>query len=113
MSTTQPNALRLADLLDRIPSFAYTPTDAAAAAELRRQHIEIARLQAALDDAQAAESVAQMAADALRADAERYLWLRSRLPGSAYRIAGVLYSEGGAGVDGDEISDVEIGGRIE
>lgn len=35
----------------------------------------------------------------LRADAERYRWLRNRLPGSAYRIAGVIYSEGGAGVD--------------
>lgn len=32
-------------------------------------------------------------------DAQRYRWLRSRLPGSAYRIAGVIYSEGGAGVD--------------
>lgn len=35
----------------------------------------------------------------LRRDAERYRWLRNRLPGSAYRIAGVIYSEGGAGVD--------------
>lgn len=26
-------------------------------------------------------------------------WLRGRLPGGAYRIAGVIYSEGGAGVD--------------
>ena len=34
-----------------------------------------------------------------RKDAERYRWLRSRLPGAAYRIAGVIYSEGGAGVD--------------
>ncbi len=32
-------------------------------------------------------------------DAERYRWLRGRLPGSAYRIAGVIYSEGGDGVD--------------
>ena len=32
-------------------------------------------------------------------DAERYSWLRVRLPGSAYRIAGVIYSEGGQGVD--------------
>ena len=32
-------------------------------------------------------------------DAERYRWLRVRLPGSAYRIAGVIYSEGGQGVD--------------
>lgn len=34
----QPNALRLADLLDKIPSYGHTPTDTAAAAELRRQH---------------------------------------------------------------------------
>lgn len=32
-------------------------------------------------------------------DAERYRWLRERIPGSAYRIAGVIYSEGGSGVD--------------
>lgn len=37
--------------------------------------------------------------DRLREDAERYRWLRGRLPGSAYRIAGVIYSEGGDGVD--------------
>ena len=32
-------------------------------------------------------------------DAARYRWLRGRLPGSAYRIEGVIYSEGGSGVD--------------
>jgi len=37
--------------------------------------------------------------DRMRKDAERYRWLRGRLPGSAYRIAGVIYSEGGDGVD--------------
>lgn len=37
--------------------------------------------------------------EACRKDAERYRWLRGRLPGSAYRIAGVIYSEGGQGVD--------------
>ena len=37
--------------------------------------------------------------DALKADAERYRWLRGRVPGSTYRIMGVIYSEGGAGVD--------------
>lgn len=37
--------------------------------------------------------------EAMRKDAERYRWLRGRLPGSAYRIAGVIYSEGGDGVD--------------
>ena len=35
----------------------------------------------------------------LRADAERYRWLRSRIPGATYRIMGVIYSEGGDGVD--------------
>lgn len=35
----------------------------------------------------------------LLADAERYRWLRARIPGSDYRIMGVIYSEGGAGVD--------------
>ena len=38
-------------------------------------------------------------AQAAEADAERYRWLRSRLPGAAYRVAGVIYSEGGPGVD--------------
>jgi len=37
--------------------------------------------------------------DAAVADAQRYRWLRARMPGSAYRIAGVIYSEGGSGVD--------------
>lgn len=37
--------------------------------------------------------------EALRQDAERYRWLRGRVPGSAYRVAGVIYSEGGDGVD--------------
>jgi len=37
--------------------------------------------------------------DRLRKDAARYQWLRGRLPGSAYRIAGVIYSEGREGVD--------------
>ena len=37
--------------------------------------------------------------EALRADAERYRWLRSRIPGGTYRIMGVIYSEGGDGVD--------------
>ena len=41
----------------------------------------------------------RMLAEACRKDAERYRWLRGRLPGSAYRIAGVIYSEGGHGVD--------------
>lgn len=36
---------------------------------------------------------------ALRADAERYRWLRGRVPGGTYRIMGVIYSEGGSGVD--------------
>ena len=38
-------------------------------------------------------------AEALRKDAERYRWLRGRLPGGTYRIEGVIYSDGGSGVD--------------
>lgn len=56
---------------------------------LRAQVQEMA-LQALSDSGQAIENLA---------DASRYQWLRSRLPGSAYRISGVIYSEGGAGVD--------------
>ena len=37
--------------------------------------------------------------EALRKDAERYRWLRPRLSGSAFRGAGVFYSEGGPGID--------------
>lgn len=37
--------------------------------------------------------------ESYKQDAERYRWLRNRIPGSAYRIAGIIYSEGGAGVD--------------
>ena len=37
--------------------------------------------------------------DALRKDAERYRWLRARIPGGTYRVMGVIYSEGGPGVD--------------
>jgi hypothetical protein len=32
-------------------------------------------------------------------DAERYRWIRGRVPGGTYRIMGVIYSEGGEGVD--------------
>lgn len=37
--------------------------------------------------------------EAVRKDAARYQWLRNRLPGSDYRVAGIVYSEGGEGVD--------------
>ena len=37
--------------------------------------------------------------EALRKDAERYKWLRSRMPGAAYRVEGIIYSQGGSGVD--------------
>lgn len=99
MST--PEALRLAGRIE-YPQFVLTPeTRDAAAAELRRQHAEIERLTAALDEARAERSVAYLAfeqvtkeRDALRkevthlqqrptsleasewrADAERYRWL--------------------------------------
>ena len=37
--------------------------------------------------------------EAMRKDAERYKWLRSRMPGAAYRVEGIIYSQGGSGVD--------------
>lgn len=48
MSKKQPNALRLADLLDKIPPYGHTPTDTAAAAELRRQHALLEEMAGAL-----------------------------------------------------------------
>lgn len=48
----------------------------ALAASAREYRDEIARLTAALDDAHAGESVAQAAAEALRADAERWREMR-------------------------------------
>jgi len=53
----------------------------------------------ALETAERERDQLRAEVDALRKDAERYRWLRGRLPGSAYRIAGVIYSEGGDGVD--------------
>ena len=32
-------------------------------------------------------------------DASRYQWLRSRVPGGDFRVAGIVYSEGGEVVD--------------
>ena len=51
------------------------------------------------DERRSAENAAKIAADAQRKNDERYRWLRSRIPGSTYRIMGVIYSDGGAGVD--------------
>ena len=50
---------------------------------------------------EAATTITRLTAerDAALRDAERYRWLRGRVPGGAYRIMGVIYSEGGAGVD--------------
>lgn len=57
----QPEALRLADLLDRIPSYGHTPADTAAAAELRRLHAQNQVLTAKLDHARAQyESAAKL-----------------------------------------------------
>lgn len=49
----------------------------------------------------AAARIAELEAEVrrLRPNAERYEWLRRRIPGGTYRIMGVIYSEGGAGVD--------------
>jgi hypothetical protein len=41
----------------------------------------------------------QAEVEALRKDAARYQWLRSRVPGGTYRVMGIIYSEGGEGVD--------------
>jgi hypothetical protein len=35
----------------------------------------------------------------VRKDGARYRWLRNRVPGDTYRVIGVVYSEGGNGVD--------------
>ena len=37
--------------------------------------------------------------DDVMRDAERYLWLRSRIRGNEYRNMGVIYSEGGEGIN--------------
>lgn len=49
----------------------------------------------------AADEIDRLRAEvaALRADAERYRWLRARKPGGTYRIAGLLYREGDANFD--------------
>lgn len=52
MSEKQLTALRLADLLDKIPSYGHTPTDTAAAAELRRQHALLEEMAVALREAE-------------------------------------------------------------
>lgn len=39
------------------------------------------------------------ALEKLLADSRRYQWLRARIPGGTYRIIGVIYSDGGDGVD--------------
>lgn len=44
------------------------------------------------------DAALNLAADRL-VDADRYKWLRNRVPGGTYRVIGVIYSEGGAGVD--------------
>ena len=65
--TTQPEALRLADeLCEPVPDYhAPTSLEEASATELRRQHSEIEKLKAERD--------------ALKADAERYQLLKSRV----------------------------------
>lgn len=48
---------------------------------------------------QATITALQAEIEALRKDVERYRWLRSRMPGAAYRVEGIIYSQGGSGVD--------------
>ena len=47
----------------------------------------------------AARTASETAADEMAQNAARYLWLRDRVPGSAYRAMGVIYSEAFAGID--------------
>ena len=67
MNNEQPEALYLAERLEMMKTSSHVTDKGvyfhiATATELRRQYAEITRLQAALDDAQAKESVAQMLA---------------------------------------------------
>jgi len=76
MSTTQPEALRIADALIGGPCgvmLRHAASDA-----LQRQQAEITRLRAALDDAQAEASVAKVAVEGLRAELARELASRQQ-----------------------------------
>lgn len=45
------------------------------------------------------DAALQAEIESMRKDVERYRWLRSRMPGAAYRVEGIIYSQGGSGVD--------------
>ena len=68
------------------------PTDAQRRQQASAHHAEVQALteRIALLEQQLAEA---------RKDSDRYQFLRSRVPGGTYRIMGVVYSEGGSGVD--------------
>ena len=51
------------------------------------------------DDALTTVTALQAEIESMRKDSERYKWLRSRMPGAAYRVEGIIYSQGGSGVD--------------
>lgn len=60
---------------------------------------EITVLTDQLDDAFPRDAIDLDAVRRAVKDAARYRWLRGRVPGGTYRIMGVIYSEGGKGVD--------------
>lgn len=39
------------------------------------------------------EELPMLQCDQLTQDAKRYRWLRNRMPGQAYRVAGIIYGE--------------------
>lgn len=54
--------------------------------EALRAELESWRLTNRIDELQRAH-------DIYKKDAERYRWLRNRMPGQAYRVAGIIYGE--------------------
>ena len=105
MTTPQPEALTQFDYLLNVfeqASQADKPAEHCYGLKRRELYAYVRELEGMRK--LAADRLEQMEVDRKQAlewrkDAVRYRWLRSRLPGSAYRIAGVIYSEGGTGVD--------------
>jgi len=69
--------------------------------ESERDHLSAVNFDLCMGKTEAEKEIARLKAEfeALRKDAERYRWLRSRLPGKPYRIAAIVYSEGPGSVD--------------
>ena len=90
---------------ESINAYHLTPTEIVESI-IRAQATRIAELEQQLADAnRAARYETDVASQAIadlepyRKDAARYQWIRSRVPGGTYRIMGIVYSEGGEGVD--------------